>query len=76
MVKHVSRFSQINSPSFKLPGGFLNLISLSDGHAMPVFKTGTIPFLFEKRVSESLKSELAIAPQGTIDLSLYPLSNG
>ncbi|KAL2749694.1 hypothetical protein V1477_001765 [Vespula maculifrons] len=58
--------------TLKSPSGFLNLIFLSEGHAMPVFNNGTSrPFLFEYNVNSSLKRELAIAPHGTIAFILH-----
>lgn len=65
-----------NLPSCRSPGGFLNLISLSDGQAMPVRLTGMGPWADDDSISVSLKSELAIAPQGTIAVPLSFTSNG
>lgn len=43
-------------PCCKFPGGFLNFISLSDGHAIPVLKTGIFWFkAWEKISSVSIK---------------------
>lgn len=61
---------------FKSPGGFRNLISLSDGHAMPVFSNGTKPRDNDSSLSVSLNREFAIAPQGTAGLPRAPTLKG